>query len=151
MLPVSNCKKQRVAPSTVDTKLTTPVAADELSEAAFGGEAVANSGSAWVRLTAQSGFTTATPPDAASFLRQLLRRVAQLLQRFRFIRNAKSPKRGFLLKRESAFQVDDLAWLAIPLGRVRQRVFAFSDVRPDFSQLHIQLNEILHTRWHFIL
>eukprot|EP01133_Synstelium_polycarpum_P006113 gene6113-7081_t len=51
----------------------------------------------------------------------------------------------------SAFEVGNLAFFAIPLCRIRHRVFALSDIRPDFRQLNVQLNKFLHLCRDFVL
>ena len=42
---------------------------------------------------------------------------------------------------QSAFEVCNLPCFAIPLRGIRQRVFFLGDIRPDFRQLCVQLDE----------
>ena len=50
-----------------------------------------------------------------------------------------------------ALEVCNLTFLAIPLRCIRHRIFALSDIRPDFRQLDVQLNEFLHFCRDFVL
>lgn len=68
--------------------------------------------------------------------------------------NEKRPARAFFVdrfaSRDSALQILDLAFDAVELFGFWQSIFLFGDVRPDFRQLGVQLDEFLHVLRHFI-